>query len=227
MTVLSAVQDASRRLVGYAPSVLFASTDQIDIELRSLANEAAKAISKAHDWRKLTTLHTLTGDGSTTSFALPTDFDRMPLKSNPYSTRSEIALARARDTDQWLEFQITGVVGYPGFWIILGGNMQILPALATGELVKFYYQSTYIVSGSKTEFTADTDTFQLSERLLTLGIIWRWLQLKRMEYAEDMRNFELAFAEEAGRDKGSRMLTMGKQRTPFGVELAYPIPVTP
>jgi hypothetical protein len=227
MTLLTAVQSAAIRLVGRKPASVFSSTDKFSLEMQDLATETAVAIAKAHDWRRLTKKHTITGNDVTVAHPLPSDFDRMPLSSNLYSTRSQLPLARARDLDEWIEFEITPVVGYPGYWIINLGNVEILPALATGEEVKFYYITNQIVSGNKTGFTTDADTFVLSERLLTLGLIWRWRAQKRLEYSEDLRNYELAFQEEAGRDKGSRVISVGRARVPVGVDVAYPGQITP
>ena len=74
----------------------------------------------------------------------------------------------------------------------------------------------------KAKFTLDTDGIALPERLLTLGLIWRWRSQKRMEYSEDMANFEIAKAEEITNDKGRRPIIVGAQRMPVGGELAYP-----
>lgn len=227
MTVLSACQKAATKLNQARPSTVFGSTDTFALELADLANETAETVMKAHDWRKLTTLSTITGDGTDTSFALPTDYDRMPLKSNVYGSLARLPFLQARDLDQWLEFDITPVVGAPGYWVILGGEMQIKPAMATTQTAKFYYISNIIVSGSKTAFTADADTFLLPERLITLGIVWRWKAQKGLEYAEHLKNFEIALGEEAGRDKGSRILHMGAARLPDDTSIAYPGYITP
>lgn len=216
MTVLSACRSAALRLVGQRPTTLFSTADQFALELASLADETAASIAKANDWRALTRLNTITGTGSDIGFSLPADYDRMPLKANVYSSRSDMALGQPEDLDQWLEWLDDGIIGYPGYWLILGGQMQILPVLSSGETVKFYYQSNQIVSGNKTGFTADSDTFLLSERLLTLGIIWRWRAMKGLEYAEDQRNYEIAFGEEAGRDRGSKILKFGRARMGIG-----------
>jgi hypothetical protein len=222
MSLLTACQDAAIRLNGTRPASIFSSTDQFALELASLANETARAIAAAHDWQRLTKTWLIPGNGSAVSFALPADFDRMPISVDLYSSRSKIPLARARDLDEWTEFQITPVVGYPGYWIILEGQIHILPALITGETVRGFYITRDIWSGNKSAATADSDTFLLDDRLITLGLIWRWRALKRLEYAEDLRNFEIAFSEAAGRDKGSRILKMGRARIPAGVNIAYP-----
>jgi hypothetical protein len=106
--------------------------------------------------------------------------------------------------------------------MILGGQLQIVPAPATGVVHSYYYISNNIVVGDKAAFNTDGDAFVLPERLLTLSIIWRWRASKRMEYAEDMQNFEIAMSEETARDKGSRILVAGRQRTPYDLRISYP-----
>jgi len=227
MTVLSSAQEAAIELSQTEPTTLFSTTDPFAKELRVQANKSAVAIAKAYDWQRLTKRATITGDGSDASFPLPTDYDRMTLKTNLASSASNIDLVKATDLDQWDYF--TNHIGttVPGYWMILGGEVQIKPAPALGVVHSYYYISNIIVSGNKTAFTADADTFLLPERLLTLSIIWRWRASKRMEYAEDMRNFEIALGEETATDKGSRILVAGRQRVPYNVRNAYPGPLGP
>jgi hypothetical protein len=234
MSILTACQKAAIKLLGggASPLQLFGTDDEFAVELRTLANEAAEAVAKAHDWRRLTILKTQGGDGSDTSFALPADFDRMPLKAHVWSTTRDSVMTPARDLDQWLDFQLTSIVGSPGFWIILGGELGILPAMSASESAKYYYVSKYLwavdgsTTASKAYATADADTFVLPERLITLGVVWRWKQMKGKEYGEDLQNFNFAFGEEAGREKGSRVLHVGRPRFSGGVELAYPGTIT-
>jgi hypothetical protein len=221
MSVLAAIQSASTRLNQPRPTAVFADSSQYAGEMAELANEAAIAIAKAVDWRKLHKLYVFSGTGQK-EFPFPADYDRMPLKSAMFSTRSRMPLVPARDMDHWLQLQILPVVGYPGRWIITGGHIELMPALMQGEEVKFYYITKNIVVGEKARFTGDSDEFMLSERLLTLGLIWRWRALKGLDYSEDMKNYDIALSEEAGRDKGSRMIAVGEARVPSGVDLAYP-----
>jgi hypothetical protein len=229
MTVLTAVQGACKNTsVGIfpAPTALFNSTEQQEIELCNLANETAQMIAKAHDWRLFTTLKTQAGDGSDTAFALPADYDRMPVKAKVWLTSNRTPLTRVEDTDEWMAIQLNSFSGLAGFWMILGGELNVYPAVSASTSVKYYYQSNLIVdpaSGdNKATFTLDTDTFRLSERLLTLGMIWMWRSKKGLDFQQELANFNLAFAQETGRDKGSRMLMLGKPRTPAGVTVAYP-----
>lgn len=225
MTILSVCSDAAIELSQTEPTTLFSTTDRFAKELRVQANKSAVAIMKAYDWQALTKRATITGDGSTTAFSLPSDYDRMALKTNLASSASNIDLVKATDLDQWDYFQNHMSTTVPGYWMILGGEMQVSPAPATGVVHSYYYISNNIAVGDKSAFTADSDVFVLPERLLTLSIIWRWRASKRMEYAEDMQNFEIAMSEETARDKGSRLLVVGRQRIPFSVSIAYPGPL--
>lgn len=222
MTVLSACQEAAIELSQTEPTTLFSTTDKFAKELRVQANKSAVAIAKAYDWQALTTRATITGDGSDTSFPLPSDYGRMVLKTNLASNSSNIDLVKATDLDQWDYFQNNPGILNPGLWIVLGGEIQINPAPATGVIHSYYYISKNIVTGGKVAFDADTDTFVLPERLLTLSIIWRWRASKRLEYAEDLENFNIAFGEETATDKGSRVLVAGRQRNPYNLTNAYP-----
>ena len=100
------------------------------------------------------------------------------------------------------------------------------PVLSASEEAKFHYQQNTWAKASdntrKAAFDADSDTFMLDERLLKLGLIWQWRELKGLPYAEDMQNYEMLQAKLIAADKGSRTIRIGTPRLPAGDELAYP-----
>lgn len=231
MTILSVCREAAVKLNQSQPSSVFSTPDALATELAFAATEAAEAILNAHDWQKLKTLATLVGDATKLAFNLPTDYDRMLKKADVHSASWQNArFSPAKDEDDWIYINDIGINATPGVWIILGGQFRVFPAMPVGETARFYYVSNLIVApnsgANKAAFTLDSDTFRLSEKLLRLGVVWRWRSHKRMEYAEDMANFETALAEEIGKDKGSRILTVGTRRG-RDAEMAYPGTITP
>lgn len=229
MTVLSACQEAAKLLKPgqTVPPAIYSSSDAFAVELAVLANEAAASIAKGYDWQKLKVLKTQAGDGTTTAFALPTDYDRMPVKGNIFSTSFATPLERIDDTDEWLDREIRAFVGSIGYWIILGGFLNIKPVMGVSASAKYYYVSAHYAMAAdgtttKALFTLDTDLFRLPDRLLTLSLIWRWRHRKGLDYADDMENFEIAQAQEVGRDKGSRVHHVGRARLPDGITYAFP-----
>lgn len=234
MTVLSAAQSAGIRLLGVRPATLFSTTDPFSLELADLAGDVAVDIAESYDWRRLMTLAAIPGDGASIAFDLPAGYDRMPKKEDIHSANWKTAnFRKARDLDDWIYIQDTAISGTPGSWIILTGKLQIFPAMPIGETARFYHLTNKIVAlsatvdGTKAMFTLDTDCFVLSERLLTLGLIWRWRAQKRMEYAEDLANYEVALQRAIAKDKGSNILTVGAKRVPSGVNIAFPGSIAP
>jgi hypothetical protein len=227
MTFLSAAQKAAIRVVGKKPNAFFSATDTFSLEICDLANEVADDVMKAHDWRALTKLNVITGDGTTTSFPLPSDYDRMPIKAGVFRPDwSTWQYTPAQDLDQWQDILNGAPTISPGYWIILGGAMQFQPAISVGSSAQFYYITKEVVRANdddlKTAFTKDDDSFVLDEGLLTLGLVWRWRAQKRLEYAEDLANYEKSLAEITGRDKGARILAEGRRTINADVGYAYP-----
>lgn len=228
-TVLQVAQDAAAKLGIKKPGALVSSTERTAVELAAIANEIADRIVREHDWRQLTALETYTGDDTTTGFALPTDYLRMPKDGQVWSTRWERPLVHVT-LDEWLQLDVREYDLITGTYIMLNDEMQFRPALATGEQAKWYYiRSTPVkaADGSlKERFTADTDTYVLGDRLLELHVIWEWRHRKGLPYEEDMRTAELALAQEISRDKGARMLTQASRQRAYD-KIAYPWRITP
>jgi hypothetical protein len=234
MTVLAAVQSAAPWIGITVPTVLFTATDRTSVEMQAMVNEAALGICEDFDWQRLKTLNTITGDGSDTDFDLPSDYARMPKDARLWpSDEPNSPLLHVLSDDDWLGYEVQDFDSVTNRWIIYGGALHIKPAIANLATVKHFYISNKIVSvdGSstltKTEFTLDTDSFFLGDRILKLAIIWRWKAAKGRPYAQDEDNYNKLRDELAGGDKGARILHLGKRRIPSDVTLAYPQAIVP
>lgn len=214
MSALSACQNAIARLVARKPSTVFASDDEIAVEIASLANEAATDIMKAHDWQALIKLQVINGDGVTAAWPLPADYDRMVNGMDVHSgTWTYMRYANAGTLDNWQDLNALLPAIPPGYWIILQNEISFLPTISTGNDARFYYVSNEFAQSStgtgKGAFDRDDDVFLLDDRLLTLALIWRWKSMKGMDYQEDLRNSDIALSQAMARDKGSRVIRKG------------------
>jgi hypothetical protein len=226
VTILSVIQDAATVIAMDVPTLVYGSTQREHVEIGALANTMAKRIARDYDWQLFKTLQTETGDDATTAFDLPSDFQWMPKESQIWASSMSAPLHHITDSNEWLGLSITSPGLIINSWILLGGQIIIKPALATGVTANYYYQSNLIVapnSGSnKVAFTADTDTYRLDEELLKLGIIWQWKANKGAPYAEDMENFEDLKAKLMSNDKGPRKIKVGRPTLARGIDMAYP-----
>lgn len=232
MTLLSAVQSAAIRCLGKKPSTVFSANDTESLQFQYLANEVAKDIAKSHDWQALVRTYIITGTGTDTEFPLPPDYDRMLLDGELYDNKNwawgYIRIVNPSDWLQWKIYHWQLIV--PGAWTILGNQFEFVPAPYEGAEASFVYISNGLVTGAdgkaKTDFTKDDDTFVLDERLLTLGIIWKWREMEGMDSSQAQANFEKAFNEISSRDKGARIIAVGNNwASRFDVRTAYPWPL--
>ena len=232
MTLLSVVQNAAIRCLGKKPSTVFSANDTESLQFQYLANEVARDIAKSQDWQALIQVHLITGDGETKAFPMPADYDRMLVDGALYDALNWAwGYKRIVNPSDWLQYEIYDwQLIVPGAWTILGGEFKFVPAPYDGAQAKFVYISNNIVRDSdgnaKPAFTKDSDTFIIDERLLTLGIIWKWREMEGMDSTLAQANFEKAFNEISGRDKGARILVVGNYwRDRFDTKLAYPWPL--
>ena len=223
MTFLSAAQKAAIRLIGRKPTTFFSSSNTFELEIVDLANEVAADIMQAHDWRLLTELNVMTGNGADIGFSLPTDYDRMLIKGSIFRPDwSTWRYTPADDLDQWQDLLNGTAAIDPGFWIILQGQLQFWPILPSGEVAQHYYISKNVVVDEngvpKADFTTDSDSLRLDESLLTLGLIWRWREQKRLDFSGDKENFDQKIEKTSAREKGRRIFAVGGWRPmePFG-----------
>lgn len=228
MTALSACQSAIARLVARKPASVFASDDEICVEIASLANEAATDIAKANDWQALTTLKVITGDGVTEGWPLPDDYDRMVNGTDIHSgTWTYMRYASAATLDTWQDLKALLPAIPPGYWTILQNKIEFVPTISSGQDARFYYISNNwarsAAGAAKALFDRDDDAFVLDDRLLTLSLIWRWKSMKGMDYTEDIRNYDIALSQAMARDKGARTIRKGSNNlSGLNVQVGWP-----
>lgn len=214
MSVGDALSKASIRLIGEQKTNFFGASGTFELEVTDLVNEVADDLRKAHDWQVLTKLATLTGDGNTEDLTLPSDFGRLLLDPKIWDASWDtLYFRKAESPDAYYVQKTFTSSGAPGWWIILGGKLNIWPILGDTRQAKFYYIKNQVGTDNDdaaiTQFSADDDTSLLPERLLTLGVIWKHKAQKGLEYAEDLANYEKALGDFIRDDKGASVIRMG------------------
>lgn len=233
MTILNAIKTAALYCGVEQPAAIFTSSVREVMEFREVAQQAGRDLALAHDWQKLKTEATIAGDGSTTSFDLPSDYLRMPRDQLLWSSSQESPMTHIPDHNAWLELDVKDYALVKPSWTMLGGQIAIKPTPTATETVRYYYQSNkWAVDASgtaKSMFTADTDELRFggdATNMLATQIIWRWRALKRLDYAEDLNNAQRISDREIMADKGPGVKRVGRTRYRRGVSIAYPVAIT-
>ncbi|WP_312809351.1 hypothetical protein [Agrobacterium cavarae] len=232
MTILSVVQNVCLAVGIEYPDAVFSSDDRTMREMQRVVNDVAASIRDVEfDWQALQAIYLVTGDGAAGAFNLPSDYARMTTKGSLWSSRWSWGINKIASLDEWIEMQATPYVSVTGDWIIFGDQLHVMPIMAATETIRFPYVRNTIVrqaGGARaTAFTADTDTFVLSERLLELGIIAKWKAQKGVPSEDLQEDFDKALYTAMNNDKGSKPIVSGNNRRFSDVKTAFPFKVNP
>lgn len=226
MTMLTIVQDAVGDIGGMqVPSAVAGSSDATVKQMLYLLNKEGGELSTGascglvHDWATLQTEATFTtvateSQGLITTLAPGFRFLIDETIWNRTSQREHFGPLSPR---QWQYRKASSFSGpYPEFRIV-GGYLKMNPVPTAGQTVAFEFQSSHWAlaqdgTTTKARFTADDDTGRIEERLLTLGLIWRWKKAKGLDYGEDFRTYQMAALNSIGRDGGKPRLRLDGER---------------
>ena len=213
MSLLSIVQDVSGRLSLPQPSAVAGSSDKQVIQLLALANEEGASLARRHPWQALMAQQTFTTVAAPAQpVALPADFDRfVPNSVFNRSTRRPMTGPITPRQWQWIQAQPVYSSAYLAFRERTG-QVLIAPTPPAGETIAYEYLSKAWAKSSggtpQTAFLADADTALLDEGLIKLGLRWRFLRAKGLDYAEEMATYERELELAMARDGGSTALAI-------------------
>lgn len=219
MSILSIVQAAAIRS-GF-PSVPTAAVSNIDQNVQQLvafAQDSGRELLERANWVNLDTAGTVTGDGVSTLFQLPQDWvrfspsDKSPrgaLVSNKFPLVPLFGPVNTEDLNMLKALPASTV---RPVWRIIGGALEIWPALALNELVTFnYYSSFWIMNAARTQsrasWVADDDFSMINEDTIMKGAVWRWKASKGLQYAEEFRTYEQSLVRNAGQQMTERVIS--------------------
>lgn len=208
MSLLTICQDAADLLSIPRMSAVVTSTDQQVRQLYAIANEEGRALADDFDWQVLRAQHLFTTEATAPqSSAIPDDWDRFI--SNSFFNRStRRTIIGPISPQQWQAIQAQPQLNRVFLaFVERGGQFLVTPTPAAGEEIAYEYVSkNWALSSGGTpqaKFLADTDTTYLDEWLITLGIRWRFLKSKGLDYAEDYQTYQDERSKKMARDGGN------------------------
>lgn len=229
MSLLTMIQDAVL-LLGIAdtkPSTAISTTDTTYTQLVALLQEEGDELARTQNWRFLKTAGTITGDGATTLWSLPSDFERLIPDDAFWSTRYPAVPLGGPVTDaEMLALKALPVTPVRPLWRFFGTQLEIWPALAAAEVVNYtYFSNAWIVSSAVnvTRWVTDADTARLPENILTLGLKWRWRKAKGFDFSMDFAAYKAERDRQAGQSGGARTISLATSLRPDGIWGPSPI----
>lgn len=218
MSLLTIVQDTCALVGIEVPTSVVSSNDDTYTQMVYLAQFEGDELSRTFKWRQQKVSADFTGDGVTRLWDLPADFDRFTTEARRASSIL-LGLQGPVSDDEFLDAQVRGFNPTIPYWRLFGDNIETTPAVASGQQIKFEYVSSYWVADNtgtvKARYTADSDVALIPERLITLGVVWRWKRAKGLDYAEEMRTYQTEKLRQQHVDGGTPRLRLSEGRDYF------------
>lgn len=207
-------------------TVVISSTDTQIKQLLALADrEGREQVAAPVQWPQLTKTQTITLVNGTASYAFPADFNAY-IPSTIWNPSMRWSVAGPISPQNW-EFLKSGLINTQPWmrYRIWQSRIFFDPTPTTtnaGQTVTIEYQSNAYcnsaAAAAQSKWTADTDTFALPEDILVLGLKWRWLAAKRLDYGEEKKAYSDAVDKEVARAYVGATVPLNAQsyHDPFG-----------
>lgn len=187
-------------------------------QLLALANrEGREQVAAPMQWPQLQKVQSIVLVNGQASYPFPSDFDSY-IPDTIWNPTMRWSVAGPLSPQTW-EFVKSGLINTQPWmrYRIWQGKIFFDPTPTTsndGQTVTIEYQSnTFCQSTSGTPqsaWTNDTDTFLLPDDIMVLGLKWRFLAAKRMDYSEEKKAWSDACDKEVSRAYVGRDLAMNK-----------------
>lgn len=217
LNLLAIIQDVSNRIGLPVPSVVVGSNDTQVRQLLGLAQQEGKELARRGPWQVLTKEKTITATATETqSGAIPDDFERM-IEGTSWNRTRDRRVVGPLTPQKWQMLQ-TGL--YSLMWDafrIRGGDFLMSPAPTAGDIIAYEYVSKSWCTNAagdteRSAWAADDDVPLLDDEIITLGIVWRFLKAKGLDYSEAFRSYETLVERKLANDGGMAVLDLNGDR---------------
>jgi len=225
---LSAIVQNVAQLVGYpSPSDPAGDTDPAVAQMVQAVNTAGIDLLSMYDWQELTKPYSISiiadSPGQTEkAFALPDDFYEFTDQTQWNSTNQLPALGPI-SPQMWQQLLIrTALPTLSFYWQVRDNQLYVLAPPSTTETLTFFYQSIAWVRDAddatlyKNRVSKNGDTVLIDSYLVTMLARTKWLEMKGLDSGAAMRDFQIAYENRKGNERGAPVLTMVRDyRFPF------------
>jgi hypothetical protein len=207
--LLSMVQTACDELGIPRPSAVAGSTNADALQLFALMNRTGKDLQgregAAGGWPQLREEYTFTTVVSTAAYDFPADLQYF-MNTTAWDRDQKWPLQGPVSPQTWqvLKSGTIGSVGPRTRFRVMAGQIYLDPTpTATNDLVFEYYSNQWCTDSTgvtgKELFSSDGDLPVLPDDLFILGLKWRYLRAKNLDYDEDFNAYEDYISKELGR----------------------------
>lgn len=213
MTLLTTVQKAARRVGVPRPNVVATATDPTVALLFELAQQEGEELARYGDWRALRKEKTFTtvAAETQTDTPIPTDFAGF-IDETLWNRSARRPLWGPIDPAEWQAYKAQTTFPVRDGFTLRGTSWLMQPTPTAGQTIAYEYRSANWCQSSggtaQSAWAADTDTGLISERLMRLGLIWRFKQARGLEWQTDHENYLSEVDSELAKERPRKIIDL-------------------
>lgn len=233
-TLLAMVQQVAAEIGLTQPGFLVSNSDNSAVQFLALANRMGEEIAAQAGtwggWPQLRAEYTVTTMPSIDSYNFPADVQYL-IPGTGWSRSFRWQLLGPLEAQEWQVLK-SGIspAGPRTRYRLMGGKIYFDPVPSSAQSIVFeYYSNAWAQSSAgtpQTLFQADTDTFILPDNLMVLGLKWRMLRAKGLDYGQENADYEAALQRALSRAGSARSLPLNAQGRGIGLLSASQVPDT-
>tara|TARA_R110000868_G_scaffold399910_1_gene673938 strand:- start:7 stop:759 length:753 start_codon:yes stop_codon:yes gene_type:complete len=218
-TVSAIIQNVAAMVSFPVPTDPAGDTDPAAQQFLQALNMSGAELLALYDWQELIKTYEISivadSSGQTEkAFALPVDFFDWIDQTN-WNATTQLPSIGPVSPQMWQALLIrTTLPTLSFYWQVRGNYLYVLAPPATSQTMKFFYSSNAWVQDQdnptlyKNRATKNGDVALLDANLMTLFTRVKWLEMKGLDSSAAMRDFQVAFENRKGAEKGSPVLSM-------------------
>lgn len=211
---LSAIVQNMAAMVSYpVPIDPAGDTDPAVVQMVQAVNLASIDLMSMNDWQELTKTYTIslladTPGQTEKAFDLPEDFYKF-LDQTQWNATNQWPAIGPLMPQQWQQLKVRQTLPTLSvYWMVRDNQLYVLAPPSSAEDFTFFYQSYAWVRDAddvtlyKNRANKNGDMILLDSYLVTLMARVKWLEMKGLDSAAAMRDFQVAYENRKGNEKG-------------------------
>lgn len=210
-TILQVIREVCGTLGIAVPASAYGSSDLQVQQLVALLNKEGRELGGRYAWQKLTREATFTtvsteSQGDLDGGILPCSSNIAYIVNNTIWNRStRLPVYGPLSSRDWSYSRAMNYTAPTSEYRILGNQLIFNPAPGAGDTCAFEYVTrNWLTNADQSAYRdtigADDDAPILDWQLILLGLEWRWLKAKGLNYAEEFATYERRVADSIARD---------------------------
>ncbi len=216
MSLLTMIASVCQRIGQPTPTAVMAATDETVLRLREIAEDEGRELARFGDWKVLRKTHTFTTTAteSQTNSHTPADLGSY-IDGTFWNRTRKMRLNGPVTADEWHHLKALSSVPSDDTFYLEGTTWLMQPVPPAGQTIAYGYRSNQWCKSSggtaQETWAADSDVGILPERLMELGIIWRYRQSRNMDWQTDYDKYMFQVQQALSADSPHNVVDMSGQ----------------